>query len=148
MSDGAPKKSSARTTMTVKRRRKRTSVVLRAGVVEIRADVGRERRRCEHARGGSPPKNPAAEREIVADLQRQHDATVGAVTQRLRRVPHTSPNVRRHSFVEGDFHMRRWSRVHAERVAKHIVWDRARRRERLFLERHRRNPVDREGAYI
>src|SRR5262245_59342716 len=103
MSDGPPKKSSARTTMTMKRRETRTSVVLRAGVLQIRANVGREGGRCEHARGGTPAENPAAEREVVADLQRQHDATVGAVTQRLRRVPHTSPNVRGHPFVEGDF---------------------------------------------
>src|SRR5262245_37552437 len=134
--------------MTMKRRETRTSVVLSAGLIEVRADVCCERRGYEHARGGTPAQNPAAKRHVVADLQRQDDAAGGTLTKRLRRVPYPGANVRRHPFVESDLHMRRRSRIDAERVAKHIVWDRARRRKRLLLEGDRRNAVYREGTHV
>src|SRR5262245_5742191 len=120
--------------MMMMRREKRTSVVLSARALQIRANVVSERRWREHPRGGAPAENPAAERQVVAHLEGQHDAAVTAITKCLRRVPHAGANVWRHPLVKGDFHMRRRSCVHAEGVAKHIVRDCTRRRERLLLE--------------
>src|SRR5947208_8498253 len=95
MTDGPAKKISARMARTMSGRGRRLKLaVLCAGALEIRLNICGERRGREHPRGCPPPQYPAPQRRIVGDVERQHQAAVVPLAQRLRRMPDARADVR------------------------------------------------------
>ena len=82
-------------------------------------------------------------------FERQHDAAVGCISRiccdGCQTRARTYGATRRSNSISTALG---WPGVDAERVGEHVVADRLLRRERLLLERHRGDAIDRERADV
>ena len=118
--------------------RNRIHEVLRNDARQNRIQPGRDAR---EANERAERQDPAAQRPIIADVERQNDTAVLPLGVLLRRMPSPFTNVRRDARLERDLDVFRRSLVDAERMRERAVGN-LRRREALFQQRHLADAID------
>lgn len=84
---------------------------------------------------GAEAEDPASERPVVADLERDPQRPVRLVVRLLRRVPLALAHVRRDARRELQLDADGWARVRAERVGERVGREFPYAFERVFAQR-------------
>src|SRR6516164_6313357 len=85
-----------------------------AGAIDFPLDLRLEGGRRDDARERAEPEDPAPERPVVADVERQQDAAVLTIGVGLRRMPAALADVRSDAGLEQDLDVLRTPLVDAE----------------------------------